>query len=193
MEYLRSACRFLKSCTAIRQVLFGLKASFRHASSSPMEYEKAALYSPFLFNFVVADVLQKASSELLDDPIELLSGNRFLLRVCRWYRFAELHNAQAIQNELGRLTIEVFRYGMRFAPSKCNVLLQDRQESVPALTLYADWLEVINSITCLGSLIPLGGGVGDVTLQISEDRAKFWHLWRRHDTRLSSTERRTIL
>lgn len=55
---------------------------------------------------------------------------------------------QTIKHEMERLVIEVSRYSMWLAPSKCKVLFQDWQKPVPALTLCGKRLEMINSITC---------------------------------------------
>lgn len=43
------------------------------------------------------------------------------------------------------LAIEVPRYDMSFAPPKCKLFLQHWQDSVPALTLCGDQLEVFTS------------------------------------------------
>lgn len=62
-------------------------------------------------------------------------------------------------------------------------------QPVRALTLYADWLEIVNSFKCLGSLITRDEGDGEeVTLRfprVKSTSANLGRLWRRHDILLS--------
>ncbi|MBM6549315.1 reverse transcriptase family protein [Streptococcus dysgalactiae subsp. equisimilis] len=144
--------------------------------------------SPFLFNFAIDDVLHNAISGLSDGGVELLPGNR--VTDLEYADDIALlgDNPQATQNALDRLAIEVSRYGMCFAPSKCKVLFQDWQEPVPALTLAGERLEPVDNFSYLGSYITAGGGIGDeIKSRIAKARLAFVnlrHLWRRRDIRL---------
>jgi hypothetical protein len=95
------------------------------------------------------------------------------------------HDMQIV---LDRLAVEVERFGMCFAPSKCKVLLQDLQGAEPALTLAGDTLEIVDHFIYLGSCVTAGGGVGEeISHRIARARAAFAnlkHLWRRRDIRL---------
>ena len=101
--------------------------------------------SPFLFNFAIDDILHKALLNVTNCGVDLLPGNRAVDLEYADDIALLSDNAQALQNVLNHLAIEVSRFGMCFAPSKCKVLLQDWQEPVPALTLGNDVLEVVES------------------------------------------------
>ena len=179
-----------------------LKELYRHTSGRVRAYgqlsppfavtsgvRQGCPVSPFLFNFAIEDVLQNALSGLPNGGVELLPGNRvFDLEYADDIALLS-DNTQAAQQALNRLAIEVSRYGMCFAPSKCKVLLQDWQEPVPALTLCGVQLELVENFKYLGSLITAGGGVGEeITSRIARARTAFAnlrHLWRRRDIRLS--------
>lgn len=47
MKYLRGIGRISNSCIVISPVGLGFTASFRHPSSSPVEHDKADLYTHF--------------------------------------------------------------------------------------------------------------------------------------------------
>jgi hypothetical protein len=145
--------------------------------------------SPFLFNFVIDDILQRSLEPIENCGVELIPGTRV----------ADLdyaddialvgENSNVIQSALSFLALEVSRYGMAFAPSKCKVLLQDWQDPPPALTLAGDSLEFVNSFVYLGSCIAAGGYIGDeIGLRIAKARLAFAnlrHLWRRRDVKLA--------
>ncbi|VDP79991.1 unnamed protein product [Schistosoma mattheei] len=94
-----------------------------------------------------------------------------------------------MQSALNQLTISVRRYGMCFAPSNCEVLLQDWQDSNPVLTLDSDQIEVVDKFVYLGSCINTGGGVSDeINARIVKARAAYanlGHLWRLRDVSLA--------
>ena len=106
---------------------------------------------------------------------------------CGLYK-AELRRKD-IQDALGRLAIEASRYGMHFGPSKCKVLVQDWQGSVPAFILGGAALDVVDNFVYLGSCITAGGCIGDeIAVRIAKARLAFAnlkHFWRRHDSHLS--------
>ena len=78
---------------------------------------------------------------------------------------------------------------MRFAPSKCKILLQDWVGPAPNLVLDGGHIEIVNNFSYLGSYISPGGLVSDeVSARIQKARLTFanlGHLWRRRDIRLS--------
>lgn len=65
------------------------------------------------------------------------------------------HDAQTIQRALDHLVIEVSRLGM------CKVRVQDGQQPLPAPNVCTNWLEIVNSINLLGSLIIPEGWCGE--------------------------------
>lgn len=76
----------------------------------------------------MGDVLLNALSGLFDGGIEPLLGNRDLDLEYVDDSASLKDDAQKIQHALGTLTIDASRHGIRFAPSKFKVLLQDWQE-----------------------------------------------------------------
>ncbi|VDP86798.1 unnamed protein product [Schistosoma mattheei] len=93
-----------------------------------------------------------------------------------------------MQSALNQLAINVRRYGMCLAPSKCKVILQDWQDSNPVLTLGDVQIEVVENFVCLGSRISPGGGVSDeINSCIAKARAAYanlGHRWRLPDISL---------
>ncbi|VDP76993.1 unnamed protein product [Schistosoma mattheei] len=86
-------------------------------------------------------------------------------------------------------SISVRSYGMCFAHSKCEVLLQDWQDSNPVLTLDGGQIEVVEKFVYLGSCISAGGGVRDeINARIVKARAAYanlGYLWRLRDVSLA--------
>ncbi|VDP77223.1 unnamed protein product [Echinostoma caproni] len=78
---------------------------------------------------------------------------------------------------------------MRFAPSKCKMLLQDWVDPAPCLTLTGEVVKEADKFRYLGSYISPGGRITDeVSVRIQKARLAFAnlrHLWRRRDIRLS--------
>lgn len=125
-----------------------LKEFYRHTSGRTRDYSQLSPpffvpsgvrqerpILPFLFNFVIDNVLQDALFSILDGGVEILLGNRdFELTYADDITLLS-DDAQVIQRVLDRLAIEVSRYGMCFVPSNCKVLVQERQEPAPTLTL----------------------------------------------------------
>ena len=87
--------------------------------------------SPFLFNFVIDDVLQNGLQGLQEHGVELLPGSK--LSDLEYADDIVLlgDSTQAFQTALDRLALEASRYGMRFGPEKCKVLVQDWESPVP--------------------------------------------------------------
>ncbi|CAH8464156.1 unnamed protein product [Schistosoma margrebowiei] len=94
-----------------------------------------------------------------------------------------------MQFALNQLAISVRRYGMCFAPSKCKVLLQDWQDSNPAVILDGEQIEVVEKFVYLGRCISAGGGMSDeINGRIVKARAAYTnlgHLWRLRDVSLT--------
>ena len=81
--------------------------------------------SPFIFNFIIDDILHRSIDQRIISGISVLeNGNFFDLKyaddiVCSFDSFEE---AQATLNDLN---VAVGRYGLSFAPSKCKVMPTD--------------------------------------------------------------------
>ena len=149
--------------------------------------------SPFLFNFAIDDVLRKAFDGLTGNGVELLPGSR-ITDLDYADDIAVLgDDARVVQLALDRLSVEVSKFGMCFAPSKCKVLLQDWCEPTPNFSLGGVRLDVVNSFVYLGSCISAGGCVEEeISKRIAKARLAFVnlrHLWRRRDIRLSTKGR----
>ncbi|KER27378.1 hypothetical protein T265_05554 [Opisthorchis viverrini] len=90
-----------------------------------------------------------------------------------------LSEAQALLN---KLTAIMPSFGMRLAPSKCKVLLQNVPSANVSLTVQGEPLEIVENFTYLGSCISSDGSVSDeVGARISKARITFAnlrHLWR---------------
>lgn len=145
--------------------------------------------SPFLFNIAIDDIMQKALIGLRNDGVELLPGGRVFDLEYADDIVLVANSSQDMQRALDRLAIEVVRYGLRFAPSKCKILLQDWQGVAPVITLCGDTLEAVEHFTYLGSRISTAGKIEEeIKARISKARTAFAslrHLWRRHDIRLA--------
>ena len=104
--------------------------------------------SPFLFNFVMDSLLEftfslsphsggmVSDSEYADDVV-LLSEDPGSLQdlLCSWDKSAAM-------------------FGMRFAPPKCKMMLQDWVGATPNLSIKGQIIERVDKFTCLGSCIP---------------------------------------
>jgi hypothetical protein len=97
------------------------------------------------------------------------------------------------QNTLNRLNDSVLQYGMRFAPSKCKVLVQDWNSAVPNLSLDDEVLDVVDNFTYLGSCVTNDGSIHkEISLRVAKARAAYaglGHLWRRKDVSLKTKAR----
>ncbi|VDP09544.1 unnamed protein product [Schistosoma margrebowiei] len=94
-----------------------------------------------------------------------------------------------MQSALNQLAINVRRYGMCFAPSKCKVLIQNWQDSNPVLALGGEQIDVVKKFVYLGSRISSCGGVSDeINSGIVKARAAYanlGHLWCLRDVSLA--------
>jgi hypothetical protein len=93
--------------------------------------------------------------------------------------FETEEKAQAFLDVLSEI---VPSFGMRFAPSKCKVMLQDMQPLTTPLKMQGESLEEVERFTYLGSCINSDGTVTDeISSRISKARITFAnlrHLWR---------------
>ncbi|KAA3680653.1 uncharacterized protein DEA37_0014046 [Paragonimus westermani] len=98
-------------------------------------------------------------------------------------------SAEDMQTMLNKVSDRAGLYGMRFAHSKCKVLLQDWGISTPTFFIAGNPLETVNSFTYLGSTISSDCNIADeISARIAKARvafSKLRHLWRREDVRLS--------
>ncbi|KER27410.1 hypothetical protein T265_05517 [Opisthorchis viverrini] len=92
--------------------------------------------------------------------------------------FEDQSEAQAL---LDKLTTIIPSFGMRLAPSKWKVLLQNVPSANISLTIQGESLEIVENFTYLGSCISSNGSVSDeVSARISKARitlANSRHLW----------------
>jgi hypothetical protein len=145
--------------------------------------------SPFLFNFVIDTIFDTALSSCDDSGIEFLPGGK--LSDLEYADDVVLlsENTGKLQVFLNELNSCVAMFGMRFAPSKCKMLLQDWVGPAPTLTLAGEPLAEVDKFCYLGSFIsPCGKLSNEVSYRIQKARVAFInlsHLWRRHDIRLS--------
>jgi hypothetical protein len=145
--------------------------------------------SPFLFNFVMDDILKTALRESNGSGVDLLPGPK-LTDIEYADDIALLgRTTESIQQFLDRLSLAAEGYGMRFAPAKCKILLQDWAGSEPNLSIAGTPLEIVDRFTYLGSIITASSNVSDdINHRIVKARAAFAslrHIWRRRDVRLA--------
>ncbi|KAA3673243.1 uncharacterized protein DEA37_0011257 [Paragonimus westermani] len=161
-----------------------------HAKTKdPIEAMRGCPTSLFLFNFVVDDILEVALRESSGLGVELLPGARLT-----GLEYADdivllSPSAEDIQTMLNKVSDRAGLYGMRFAPPKCKVLLQDWGISTPTFFIAGNPLETVDSFTYLGSTISSACNIADeISARIAKARvafSKLRHLWRRKDVRLS--------
>ena len=144
--------------------------------------------SPFLFNFVMDEVMRTALAEHETAGVDLVMGER----LCN-LEYADdvvclFDTAESAQLILDRLARAVIPFGMCFAPSKCQVMYQDWDSPEPPLTLNGVRLDVVDHFTYLGSCLSKDGSIGsEINARISKARMAFanlLHLWRRNDVSL---------
>ena len=145
--------------------------------------------SPFLFNFVIDEIMKRALDGLQNPGVRIMTGENL---VDLEYAddivllFEELHQAQSV---LYKLTEVIPSFGMRFAPSKCKVMLQDVLCLNTSLTIQGETLEIVDRFTYLGSCVSTGCSVSDeIDARISKARIAFAnlrHLWRQKGISLS--------
>ena len=129
-------------------------------------FRQGCLISPFLFNFVINDILHQTMDERIISVLE--TGNFFDLEYVddNAGSFDSFEEAKAILNDLN---VAAGRYGLNFATSKCKVMLTDWTGSITSLTLSDEGLDFVDSFTYLESCLNASGNMTDeITSRISE-------------------------
>ncbi|VDO69533.1 unnamed protein product [Schistosoma margrebowiei] len=102
-------------------------------------------------------------------------------------------DADKMQSLLTTLSNNASMFRMRFSPSKCKMLLQDRVASTLELMIGSEVIERVDRSTYLASLIsPSGLVCEEISSRIQKARlasANLRHLWRRQDIHLSTKGR----
>ena len=84
-------------------------------------------------------------------------------------------------------------FGMRFAPPKCKMMLQDWIWMTPNLSIKGQFIERVDKLTYLGSCITPNDSIAEeLSSHIQKARLAFsnlHHLWRRNDIKLSTKGR----
>nr|CAH8822477.1 unnamed protein product [Trichobilharzia regenti] len=149
--------------------------------------------SPFLFNFIIDMLMEVSLTERNDLGIDLLPGNSLMDLEYADDIVLLGEDADKMQSLLNTLSSNLRMFGMRFAPAKCKMLLQDWTTSTPNLVIGSEVIEHVDHFTYLGSCISTNGLIGDeISARIRKARAAFadlHHLWRRRDIRLSTKGR----
>ena len=132
--------------------------------------------SPFLFNFVIDLLIESSLPAYNTCGVEILPGCP-LIDIEYADDLALLgSDPLEMQTILNNLNNSSARFGMRFTPRKCKVLLQDWVGSNPSLILAGEPINV-NHLNYLGSLISPGGlAKEEVTQGIGKARAAFANL-----------------
>ena len=145
--------------------------------------------SPFLFNYVMDDILIQALRDSVNSGIELNPGPK--LTDIEYADDVALlgKSEEEMQRFLLKLTKAAQSYGMRFAPAKCKVLLRDWVGAYPVLSIAGSTLEIVEHFQYLGATISSAPNVvDDVNSRIVKARLAFTKLnqiWRRKDVRLA--------
>ena len=156
-----------------------------HSTSGVRQGDPA---SPFLFNFVIDAIMKVVLSITNTEGVQVLPGETLTdLEYADDVAFLGSNIAE-MQELLSNLQVAAARFGMRLAPSKCKVLLQDWTESNPELLISGEVLGTVDKFTYLGSCITAGGHIAeDLSMRIVKARVAFCnlrHLWRRKDVSL---------
>ena len=99
----------------------------------------------------------------------------------------------SLQDLLCSLDKSAAMFGIRFAPPKCKMILQDWVGVTPNLSIKGQFIERVNKFTYLGSCITPDGSIAEeLSSRIQKARlafSKLHHLWRRNDIKLSTKGR----
>ena len=98
-----------------------------------------------------------------------------------------------VQDLLCGLDKSAAMFGMRFAPPKCKMMLQDWAGVTPNLSNKGQFIERVDKFTYLGSCVTPDGSIAEeLSSRIRKARLAFpnlHHLWRRNDIKLSTKGR----
>ena len=171
-EYV-SIMKALYSHTTGRVRVYGqLSESFKTSSG----IRQGCPLSPFLFNFVMNDILGQALKSRADNFSNAKDETLFDLEyaddiVCTFETFTDA------QSLLISLTCSASRDGRKFAPAKCKTMLFKWTEPVCPLFMEGEELEQVERFTYLGSCISTNGKVtSEITARISKAQAAFCNL-----------------
>ena len=99
----------------------------------------------------------------------------------------------SLQDSLCSLGKSAAMFGMRFAPPKCKMMLQDWVGATPNMSIKGQFIEHVDKFTYLGSYINPDGSIAEeLPSRIQKARVAFsnlHHLWRRNDIKLSTKGR----
>ena len=138
--------------------------------------------SPFLFNFVIDVLMETCIKAAPTAGVHVLPGSK-VLDLDYADDIVLLFDSHAdAQLTLNTLSSLVPSFGMRFAPSKCKVLLQDVDQPGVPLSLNNEELQVVDRFTYLGSCISSNATLKEeISARISRAMVIFrnlGHLWR---------------
>ena len=123
---------------------------------------------PFLFNFVMDDILGQALKSTAANFPNAQDETLFDLEyaddiVCIFGTFTD---AQSLLNSL---ICSATRYGLTFAPAKCKIMLFNWTEPVCPLFMEGEELEQVERFTYLGSCISTNRNItSEITARISK-------------------------
>ena len=134
------------------------------------------------------EILHVALKDLHDVGVEIAPGDGLCDLEYADDIICLFESAESAQLVLDKLGEAVKPFGMRFAPSKCKVLLQDWVSPTPSLKLDTQSLDIVDSFTYLGSVITNDGSIdGEMGIRITKARAAYAglrHLWRNKNVSL---------
>jgi hypothetical protein len=138
--------------------------------------------SPFLFNFVIDDILTNALKDTQNFGVELIPGPN-LTDIEYADDIVLLGKSEGVmQDFLHRLRSAAESYGMCFAPKKCKVMLQNWVGQNPNLNLANCSLEIVTNFSYLGANISSTcDATDDIDSRIIKARIafkNFGHIWR---------------
>nr|CAH8863946.1 unnamed protein product [Trichobilharzia regenti] len=132
-------------------------------------------------------------SDFSDSWIDLLPGNNLVDLEYADDIVLLGEDADEMQSFLNTLSRNLRMFWMRFAPTKCKMMLQDWTTSTPSLKIGSEVVEHVDRFTYLGSTISPNGLISDeISARIQGARFAFVslrRLWRRRDVRLSTKGR----
>ncbi|KER19905.1 hypothetical protein T265_11429 [Opisthorchis viverrini] len=109
------------------------------------------VHSPFLFNFVIDEIMRRTLEDLENPGVEIVADESLVdLEYADDVTliFEDQSEARALSN---KLTTIILSFGMRLAPSKCKVMLQNVQSPNMSLTIQGESLEIVENFTYPGS------------------------------------------
>ena len=129
---------------------------------------------PFLFNFVIDEIMIRTLEGLPKPGVHVITGENLADLEYADDIVLLFEDVQEAQSVLDKLTRIVPSFGMRFAPSKCKVMLQDVADLNTPLKLQGEILEVVERFTYLGSCVSSDGSLSnEINARISKARIAF--------------------